>query len=164
MIVRGFLGVELARMVNAKEAAVKPILKPLNDHTYSLLRIFASAMFMLHGSAKLFQWPPGSGGPYAITSLPGIAGIIELLTGALILVGLLTSIAAFIAAGEMAVAYFMVHAPQGFIPIVNKGEPAVLYCFIFLYIAANGAGVWSIDHLIWGRRATATVVAAEVRA
>ncbi|HEV8659111.1 MAG TPA: DoxX family protein, partial [Thermoanaerobaculia bacterium] len=103
-------------------------------------------------------------GPYAITSLPGIAGIIELLTGALILVGLLTSIAAFIAAGEMAVAYFMVHAPQGFIPIVNKGEPAVLYCFIFLYIAANGAGVWSIDHLIWGRRATATVVAAEVRA
>ena len=73
------------------------------------------------------------------------------------LIGLLTSIAAFIASGEMAVAYFMVHAPQGLIPNVNKGEPAVLYCFIFLYIAANGAGVWSIDHLIWGRQATGSV-------
>ena len=147
-----------------KEAAVKPILKPLNDHTYALLRIFTGAMFMLHGSAKVFQWPPGSGGPFPITSLPGIAGIIELICGTLVLIGLLTSIAAFIAAGEMAVAYFMVHAPQGFIPIVNKGEPAVLYCFIFLYIAANGAGVWSIDQLIWGRKATATVVATEVSA
>ncbi len=145
-----------------KEAVVKPILKPLNDHTYSLLRIFAGAMFMLHGSAKILGWPasgPGGGGRPSIGSIPGIAGLIELVCGALLLVGLLTTIAAFIASGEMAVAYWMVHAKGGLIPNVNKGELAVLYCFVFLYIAANGAGVWSIDHLIWGRRATATVPA-----
>ena len=140
---------------------MKPILKPLNDHTYSLLRIFAGAMFMLHGTQKLLGWPPGQGGGArpALASIPGIAGLIELVCGALLVVGLLTTIAAFVASGEMAVAYWMAHAPQGFIPTINKGELAVLYCFVFLYIAANGAGLWSIDHLIWGRRATGTVPA-----
>ncbi|HEY3052084.1 MAG TPA: DoxX family protein [Thermoanaerobaculia bacterium] len=142
---------------------MKPILKPLHDYTYSLLRIFTAAMFMIHGTGKILGWPPGGQRP-PLASVAGASGLIELVCGGLILIGFLTSIAAFIAAGEMAVAYWMVHAPKGFIPNVNKGEPAVLYCFIFLYIAANGAGLWSIDHLIWGRKATATVVAAEVSA
>lgn len=141
---------------------MKPILKPVHEHTYALLRIFAGAMFMIHGSQKILGIPAAEGGHRPpITSIGGVSGIIELTCGALVLVGLITTIAAFIASGEMAVAYFMVHARMGsLIPNVNKGEMAVLYCFIFLYIAANGAGVWSIDHLIWGRRATATVTAA----
>ncbi len=143
-----------------KEAFVKPILKPLNEHAYSLLRIFAGAMFMLHGTEKILGWPPGKEGMNPpIMSIAGVGGLIELVCGALLLIGLLTTIAAFIASGEMAVAYWMFHAKRGFLPNVNQGEMAVLYCFIFLYIAANGAGLWSIDHLIWGRRATATVIA-----
>ncbi len=143
---------------------MKPILKPVHEHTYALLRIFAGAMFMIHGTQKILGWPTGPGAPPehpAIGSLPWVSGLIEMSCGALVLIGLITTIAAFIASGEMAVAYFMVHARMGsIVPNINKGEMAVLYCFIFLYIAANGSGVWSIDHLIWGRRATATVTAA----
>lgn len=115
---------------------------------YALLRFFAGVMFMLHGTQKFFGFPPGApggGGGVKLASLPGIAGVIEIVAGALIAVGLLTSIAAFIASGEMAVAYFMVHAPNGFWPHANQGELAVLYCFIFLYIATRGGGRYSID-------------------
>jgi putative oxidoreductase len=145
-----------------KEAVVKPILKILHEHAYALLRIFAGAMFMIHGTQTVLGWPAGQGGGHRppIASIAGIGGLIQLVCGALLVIGLLTTIAAFIASGEMAVAYWMVHAKDGFIPNLNKGEMAVLYCFIFLYIAANGAGLWSIDHMIWGRRATATVTAA----
>ena len=95
-------------------------------------------------------------GKFPIASVPGIGGLIELVCGALIVVGLLTGIAAFIASGEMAVAYFTVHAAHGGpIPLVNKGELAVLYCFVFLYIAAHGAGIWSIDNML-RRRSTIT--------
>jgi putative oxidoreductase len=139
---------------------VKPILKPLHEHAYALLRIFTGAMFMIHGSQKILGVPAQGAMHLQVGSLPWISGVIELTCGALVLVGFLTTIAAFVASGEMAVAYFMAHAPHGLIPNVNKGETAVLYCFVFLYIAANGAGAWSIDHLIWGRRATATVTAA----
>ncbi|HSP13479.1 MAG TPA: DoxX family protein [Thermoanaerobaculia bacterium] len=140
---------------------MKPILKPLNEYVYALLRIFAGAMFMLHGSQKILGWPPGEKGMARplLTSIAGMGGVIELVCGAALLIGLLTTFAAFIASGEMAVGYWMFHATRGFIPNVNKGEMAVLYCFIFLYIAANGAGRWSIDHAIWGRKATATVTA-----
>ena len=138
---------------------MKPILKPLHDHTYSVLRIFAGILFMIHGTMIVIGYPPSPMKAATLASLPGVAGILELVLGALVAIGLLTSIAAFIASGEMAVAYFMVHAPKGFYPQLNQGELAVLYCFIFLYIAANGAGPWSIDHLIWGRRATATTTA-----
>ncbi len=129
-----------------QEAALKPILSRFVEHTYALLRIFAGAMFMLHGTQKVLGWPASEGGQRPpLASIGGIAGILELVFGALILVGLLTSLAAFIASGEMAVGYFMGHAPHGFLPNVNKGELAVLYCFIFLYIAARGGGLWSID-------------------
>jgi putative oxidoreductase len=138
---------------------VKPILKPLHDHTYSVLRIFAGVLFMIHGTMIVIGYPPSPMKAATLASISGVAGILELVLGALVAIGLLTSIAAFVASGEMAVAYFMVHAPKGFYPQLNQGELAVLYCFIFLYIAANGAGLWSIDHLIWGRRATATTTA-----
>lgn len=133
---------------------MKPILRRFYEHTYELLRIFSGAMFMLHGTGKLLGWPDLKMRP-PIASIPGIGGVIEMITGAMLVVGLFTTIAAFIASGEMAVAYFAVHAPRGFIPIVNQGEIAVLYSFIFLFIAANGGGVWSLDRAIFGRRATA---------
>ena len=113
------------------------------ERVYTLLRIVAGILFACHGAQKLF----GALGGTAMTSNPMMlaAGIIEFGGGLLIAVGLLTSWAAFIASGEMAVAYFMVHAKGGFWPIVNKGELAVVYCFLFLYIAARGAGPYSAD-------------------
>ena len=118
---------------------------------FALLRIVSGLMFMLHGSQKLLGWPPsGKPGTIPIMSWPlGVAGLIELVCGALIVVGFVTGIAAFIASGEMAVAYFMAHAGKGgFWPIQNQGELAVLYCFVFLYFAAHGAGIWSIDSVL----------------
>jgi|SRR6185436_4363628 len=119
--------------------------------TFALLRIVSGLMFMLHGTQKILGWPPGQKpGTMPPFSWPaGIAGLIEIVCGALIVVGLLTGIAAFIASGEMAVAYFMAHAGHGgFWPLQNKGELAVLYCFVFLYFAAHGGGIWSIDGLM----------------
>jgi putative oxidoreductase len=104
----------------------------------------AGLMFAMHGTQKLFGFP-GGGTPVALASLPGLAGIIELVAGLLIAIGFRTHIAAFIASGEMAFAYFMSHAPQGAFPILNRGELAVLYCFLFLYMAAHGSGTWSVD-------------------
>ena len=115
----------------------------------SILRIVAGLMFMLHGTQKMLSFPDPSmpvnpNGPLYLKA----AGIIELVCGALIALGLLTSIAAIIASGEMAVAYFKAHAPDGFWPTLNHGEMAVLYCFIFLYLAFAGPGPWSIDAMI----------------
>ncbi|HYU23622.1 MAG TPA: DoxX family protein [Thermoanaerobaculia bacterium] len=115
---------------------------------FALLRIVSGLMFMIHGTSKLLGWPPSKMGTFSIASMPGIAGVIELVCGALIVVGLMTGIAAFIASGEMAVAYFTVHAKGGFWPIQNQGELAVLYCFVFLYFAAHGGGIWSIDSVL----------------
>ena len=109
---------------------------------YAILRIVAGLMFSFHGAQKLFGFPGGK--PVPLVSMMGFAGAIELICGILIAIGLLASIAAFIASGQMAVAYFMAHFPQGFLPIVNKGEFAVVYCFLFLYIAATGPGIWSV--------------------
>lgn len=115
----------------------------------SLLRIVAGLMFMLHGAQKLLGFPdPGAKlQPHAPLLLKA-AGVIELVGGALIAVGLLTSIAALIASGEMAVAYFKQHAPNGFWPTLNGGELAALYCFVFLYLAFAGPGPWSLDAII----------------
>lgn len=120
----------------------------------SILRIIVGLMFMLHGAQKLLGFPdPGAKLNPNAPLLLKTAGFIELVGGALIAVGLLTSIAAFIASGEMAVAYFKQHAPGGFWPTLNGGELAVVYCFVFLYLAFAGPGPWSIDALI-GRRRT----------
>jgi putative oxidoreductase len=110
---------------------------------YAALRVVAALMFAVHGAQKVFG---AFGGPKVpLASLMGLAGLIELVGGLLIAVGLCTSWAAFVASGEMAVAYFMAHAPQGPLPPLNKGETAVLYCFLFLYMAARGGGRYSID-------------------
>jgi putative oxidoreductase len=115
-----------------------------SDFFYAILRIVAGLMFAMHGSLKLFGWP-GNSPTVPIASLFGVAGVIELVCGLMIALGLLTSYAAFIASGEMAVAYFMEHAPKGSLPILNQGEPAVLFCFVFLYIASHGSGRLSVD-------------------
>ena len=119
-----------------------------SEIAYALLRIVSGLMFACHGAQKVlgafggFKGSPT--GKAAIASLMGVGGVIELVAGVLIAFGLATSIAAFIASGEMAVAYFMSHFPKSFWPIVNQGELAVLYCFVFLYIAARGSGRWGL--------------------
>ncbi len=116
----------------------------------SILRIMAAFMFIQHGTAKLLAYPHSllpSGGTMSLTILPGAGGVFELVGGALLLLGLFTRPVAFICAGEMAVAYFKVHAPQGFWTIFNGGELAVLYCFVWLYISAAGPGPLSLDAL-----------------
>jgi putative oxidoreductase len=101
---------------------------------------------MAHGTQKLFGWPADEPQQTVdLMSQAGLAGILETFGGLLLLLGLLTRPVAFILAGEMAVAYFMAHAPRGFWPIVNRGELPVLFCFLFLYLAAVGAGPWSMD-------------------
>jgi putative oxidoreductase len=112
-------------------------------YAYALLRIVAGLSFISHGGQKLFGWFGGE--PVPLASLFGAAGVTEIVLGALITVGLLTGYAAFIASGEMAVAYFIGHFPQSVWPLENQGEPAVLFCFIFLYMATQGSGIWSID-------------------
>jgi putative oxidoreductase len=116
----------------------------------SILRIIAAFLFMQVGTAKLFAFPgavmPG-GGTAPVGSLAWVAGFLETFPGLLLLVGLFTRPVAFILSGEMAFAYFMGHAPQGLWPVLNQGSPAILYCFLFLYLSAAGPGSWSLDAL-----------------
>lgn len=115
-------------------------------YALGMLRIVAALLFLLHGSSKLFGFPPFPMGELpALGSLPWIGGVIELVGGLLVLIGFLTRPAAFIMSGEMAVAYWMFHAPQSTFPSNNGGDAAILYCFIFLYIAAAGPGAWSLE-------------------
>jgi putative oxidoreductase len=109
---------------------------------YALLRIIAGLLFACHGAQKLFGILGGT--PVVLASQLGLAGVIELVGGVMIALGFFASFAAFVASGEMAVAYFQAHAPRSLFPITNGGELAVLYCFLFLYIASRGNGVWSI--------------------
>ena len=113
----------------------------------SLLRIVAAFTYMAHGTQKLFGFP-GDVAHVEYISLYGLAGVIETAGGLFILLGLFTRPVAFIAAGEMAVAYFLVHFRQGLWPLLNHGELAVVYCFLFLYIATVGPGPWSLDRLL----------------
>jgi putative oxidoreductase len=110
----------------------------------AVLRIVTALLFLEHGTMKLFHFPaPQMPGP--LPSLIVAAAVIELVAGVLIAIGLFTRLAAFIASGEMAVAYFMGHFPKSFWPGVNMGDAAILFCFVFLYLAAAGAGAWSVD-------------------
>jgi putative oxidoreductase len=113
----------------------------------SVLRIVAALIFVLHGTQKLFEFP-GSARAVPVASLMGAAGIIETIGGALMLVGLFTRPVAFVLSGEMAVAYFRNHYPAGFWPIVNRGELAALFCFVWLYICAAGPGPISLDAIL----------------
>ncbi len=117
----------------------------------SILRIIASIIFMTAGTMKLFAFPAGvppDGGTVPLLSEAGIAGVLETFGGALLLLGLFTRPVAFILSGEMAVAYFQYHYPQGFWPTMNNGMPAILFCFVWLYFSAAGAGLWSLDTLL----------------
>jgi putative oxidoreductase len=113
----------------------------------SVLRIMTGLLFLAHGTTKIFQFPLTDyfkdGVP--LFSFMGFAGLLEVVGGILIVLGLFTRVTAFILSGMMAVAYFMAHAPQGFYPILNGGELAIMYCFVFLYLAAAGGGPWSLD-------------------
>ncbi len=110
----------------------------------SVLRIMSGLLFMEHGTGKYLGFPHLEKVP-PVLSMPGIGGILELVGGALIVLGLFTRPVAFLLSGEMAVAYFTAHAPRAFFPMLNGGEPAVLYCFVFLYLFFAGPGPWSID-------------------
>ena len=116
----------------------------------SVLRIVAALMFLQSGTMKLFGWPMAmpEGQSFTLMSQVGLGAILEFVGGSLLLVGLFTRPVAFILSGEMAVAYFQFHFPNGFWPLVNQGQPAVLYCFIWLYLSAAGAGPWSLDAVL----------------
>jgi putative oxidoreductase len=121
------------------------------EPVYAIMRIVVGLLFASHGAQKLL----GALGGEVVTlrSTLGVAGVIEMVAGFMVAVGLLASWAAFVASGEMAVAYFTVHVPQGLYPLVNEGELAALYAFVFLFIAARGTGIWSIDATVErGRR------------
>jgi putative oxidoreductase len=111
----------------------------------SVTRIIAGLMFMQHGLTKYFGFPVATPAGFQAASMVGAAGVIEIVTGALIAAGLFARLAAFLASGEMAIGYFMFHFPKGFFPQANGGELAIFYCFFFLYLALQGPGPWSVD-------------------
>lgn len=113
----------------------------------SILRIVTAFMFMQHGGQKLFGFPAPQRYEFDLFTLSGVAGVLEIVGGFLILIGLFTRPVAFILSGQMAVAYFIAHAPQAFWPLLNNGELAALFSFIFLYLFVAGGGVWSVDNL-----------------
>jgi putative oxidoreductase len=121
----------------------------------SVLRIISALLIMQHGAQKLFGFPAGAQASPTppLMSMMGFVGILEFFGGLLLLIGLFTRPVALILSGLLAVAYFMVHAPQGFWPVLNRGELAALYCFVFLYLAVAGGGPWSVDYC-WRRSAS----------
>ena len=125
-------------------------LSHLAEQAFAMLRIVAGFLFAFHGAQKLFGVFDGTAQP--IASQMGLAGLIEFGGGLLVMVGLFAELAAFICSGEMAVAYVIAHAPRGAWPIQNEGELAVLFCFLFLVIAARGGGIWSLDAWLQRRR------------
>lgn len=118
-----------------------------SGHLHAALRIVTGLLFLEHGTSKYFNFPATEyfANGVEVFSLMGLAGALEIIGGLLIIVGLLTRITAFVLAGFMAVAYFMAHASQSFFPMINQGDAAILFCFIFLYFSAAGAGPWSLD-------------------
>ena len=141
---------------------MSPLLTPSVEETaravtHMLLRAVVGLMFWQHGAQKLFGWLGGPPQVPELASLRGLAGVLEFFGGPLLILGLFTRPVAFLLSGEMAVAYFMVHAPRGLWPIMNRGEVVVLYCFTFLFLAAHGAGPYSVDALLGRRKGNGVV-------
>ena len=136
----------------------EPASSPWPQRMLSVLRIVAAMVFITFGTMKLFNHPPMPTGmpPIPLVSKLGLAGTLEVVGGSLMLIGLFTRPVAFILSGEMAVAYFQGHFPHSFWPSINMGTPAILYCFIYLYLVFAGAGPWSVDAMIARSRAGAT--------
>jgi putative oxidoreductase len=126
----------------------RALVSSLSPYLLSVLRIAVALAFVEHGTSKLLGFPPPTHPFQLAFSLEGISGPLELVGGLLLLFGVFTRPVAFILSGEMAVAYFAAHAPKNFFPILNMGELAVVYCFVFLYLAAAGGGAWSLDRLL----------------
>ncbi len=120
-------------------------LTPYTSQLHGVLRVMSGLLLLQHGTTKLLNFPAGPMNDTPLASMGGAAGALELVGGVLLIIGLFTRPVAFILSGMTAVAYFYAHAPQGFFPILNGGELAALYCFVFLYIAAAGPGAWSVD-------------------
>jgi putative oxidoreductase len=125
-------------------------LRPYSAQLLSLLRIMSGLLLLQHGTTKYLNFPVGPMNNASPMTMGGAAGLIELIGGVLIVIGLFTRPVAFIISGMTAVAYFYAHAHQGFFPILNRGELAALYCFVFLYLAAAGGGAFSLDRLWHG--------------
>lgn len=123
-------------------------LAPLEPHFLSLLRIMSALLLLQHGTTKHLGFPVSQMNEVPTFSLGGVAGLFELIGGLLLLLGLFTRPVAFLLSGVMAAAYFIAHAGQGFYPLLNGGELAALYCFVFLYLAAAGGGCWSLDRCL----------------
>ena len=138
-----------------KSLVTKDRIEPWTPKALSVLRIVTGLLFLEHGTQKLLGFPPSEHAFPPLFSLLGLQGVLELVGGLLILIGLLTRPVAFILAGDMAVAYFMAHAPKGFFPTLNGGQLAILFCFVFLYLAVAGGGEWSVDTQIARRRGIA---------
>ena len=127
---------------------VDALFSKYSQELLSALRIVAAFMFMQHGGQKMFGFPVEANREFSLMSLnPGLIGVLEVFGGLLLLLGLFTRPVAFVLSGSMAFAYFMVHAPRAFWTVGNGGDAAVLYCFVFLYMAAVGGGKWSLDNL-----------------
>src|SRR5262245_30764787 len=120
----------------------------LRPHLLSALRIMSGLLFLQHGTTKFLGVPPTQFSGVEVPSIFGIAGVFELVGGALLAVGLFTRPVAFVLSGVMAAAYFLAHAPASFYPIINQGELAIMFCFAFLYISAAGGGPWSLDAIV----------------
>ena len=126
---------------------MRPFLSKYSSHCYALMRIVVGFLFLCHGSQKLFAFPTGI--PAEVPAfITYVAGPIELIGGILVMIGLLTHWAAFITSGQMAFAYWIGHGTKALLPLQNNGELAALYCFVFLFIAAQGGGIWSVDSLV----------------
>src|SRR5262245_24149768 len=127
-----------------------PASPALSSIVLSLVRIVSGLIFLEHGTSKYLNFPP-TGRPTDIASLSGAAGLLDLVGGVLLVLGLFTRPVAFLLSGEMAVAYFVAHFPRNFFPLLNGGDAAILYCFVFLYLAFAGGGAWSVDAMLQRR-------------
>jgi putative oxidoreductase len=132
-------------------AATSRLAATCRPYLLSILRIVVGLLFLEHGLSKVFGFPPHGHMP-VFPEVEWFAGRIELVGGALVALGLFTRLAALIVSGEMAFAYFISHAPRSFFPLINGGEAAILFCFVFLYLVFAGAGPLSLDALLWGRK------------